>query len=70
MVKGQIPTSTPQLRAEDILELQQEVAEARQLSAFFRNPAATHDLKNYVFTLERVIADAKDYPVQPPPRRP
>ena len=57
---GQILTSTPQLRAEDIIELQLEAAEARQLSAFFRDAATIHDLKNYAIALERMIADAKD----------
>jgi hypothetical protein len=70
MVNGQILTSTRPPRAQDIIELQREAAEARRLSAFFRDPAAIRDLKNYAFTLERVIADAKDYPEQLPLRKP
>ena len=69
MVNGQILTYPP-LRAQDMVELQLEAAEARHLSALFGDPAAIRDLKNYASTLERVISEAKDYPQQLPLRKP
>jgi len=39
MVNGQILTSTPPLRGQDMVELQLEAAEARHLSALFGEPS-------------------------------